>query len=94
MYVDALGRVTSERQFSQMPESGDSIRLTIDDELQRTAEEALEFGVRLAHDNGEWAANGGALVAMDVNTGEILALASNPTFDPSVYVGTVDEKDL
>ena len=94
VYVDALGRVTSERQFSQMPESGDSLRLTIDDELQRTAEEALAFGVRLAHDNGEWAANGGALVAMDVKTGEILALASNPTFDPSVYVGTVDEKDL
>jgi penicillin-binding protein 2 len=92
--VDALGRVTSERQFSQMPESGDSIRLTIDDELQRTAEEALAYGVRLALDNGEWAANGGALVAMDVNTGEILALASNPTFDPSLYVGTVDEKDL
>ncbi len=94
VYVDALGRVTSERQFSQMPESGDSLRLTIDDELQRTAEEALAFGVRLAHDNGEWAANGGALVAMNVNTGEILALASNPTFDPSTYVGTVDEKDL
>ena len=94
MYVDALGRVTSERQFSQMPESGDSLRLTIDDELQRTAEEALAFGVRLAHDNGEWAANGGALVAMDVDTGEILALASNPTFDPSLYVGTVDEGDL
>ena len=86
--------MTSERQFSQMPESGDSLRLTIDDELQRTAEEALAYGVRLAHDNGEWAANGGALVAMDVNTGEILALASNPTFDPSLYVGTVDEKDL
>ena len=94
VYVDALGRVTSERQFSQMPESGDSLRLTIDDELQRTAEEALAFGVRQAQDNGEWAANGGALVAMDVKTGEILALASNPTFDPSIYVGTVDEKDL
>ena len=31
---------------------------------------------------------------MDVDTGEILALASNPTFDPRVYVGRVDEKDL
>ena len=29
---------------------------------------------------------------MDVKTGEILALASNPTFDPSVYVGTVEER--
>lgn len=92
--VDALGRITSEREFSQLPEAGDNIRLTIDAELQRTAEEALEFGIRLAHDQDEWAANGGALVAMDVNTGEILALASNPTFDPDIYVGRVEERDL
>jgi penicillin-binding protein 2 len=92
--VDALGRVTSEREFSRMPESGDNVRLTLDDELQRTAEEALEYGIRLAHDQDEWAANAGALVAMDVKSGEILALASNPTFDPSIYVGTVGERDL
>lgn len=94
VYVDALGRVTSERQFSQLPEAGDNIKLTIDAELQRTAEEALDYGIRLAHDNGEWAADGGALVAMSVDTGEILALASNPTFDPSVYVGDVKQKEL
>src|SRR5918992_552142 len=94
VYVDALGRVTSERQFSQLPEPGDNIKLTIDAELQRTAEEALEYGIRLAHENGDWAANGGALVAMSVDTGEILALASNPTFDPSVYVGNVRQKEL
>ncbi|MGH3112308.1 MAG: penicillin-binding protein 2, partial [Gaiellaceae bacterium] len=94
VFVDALGRVTSEREFSRMPESGDNVRLTLDDELQRTAEEALEYGIRLAHDQDEWAADGGALVAMDVKSGEILALASNPTFDPSVYVGTVRERDL
>jgi penicillin-binding protein 2 len=94
VFVDALGRITSEREFSQLPEAGDNIRLTIDVELQRRAEEALEYGIRLAHDQDEWYANGGALVAMDVNTGEILALASNPTFDPDVYVGRVDERDL
>ena len=92
--VDALGRITSEREFSQLPEAGDNIRLTIDVDLQRAAEEALAYGVRLAHDQDEWAANGGALVAMDVDTGEILALASNPTFDPDIYVGRVEEKDL
>ena len=94
MFVDALGRITSEREFSQLPEPGDNIRLTIDADLQRAAEEALEYGIRLAHDQDEWAADGGALVALDVNTGEILALASNPTFDPTVYVGRVDEKEL
>jgi penicillin-binding protein 2 len=94
VFVDALGRITSEREFSQMPEAGDNVRLTLDADLQRTAEDALGFGIRLAHEQGEWAADGGALVAMDVDTGEILALASNPTFDPSIYVGRVEEKDL
>jgi penicillin-binding protein 2 len=92
--VDALGRVTSARQFSQVPEPGNSIRLTIDADLQQTAEDALRFGIRLARENGEWAANGGAIVAMQPDTGEILALASNPTFDPDVYVGRVAKKDL
>ena len=31
---------------------------------------------------------------MDVDSGEILALAFNPTFDPEIYVGRVEEKDL
>jgi penicillin-binding protein 2 len=94
VFVDALGRITSEREFSQLPVPGDNIRLTIDVDLQRAAEEALAYGIRLAHDQDEWAANGGALVAMDVDTGEILAMASNPTFDPSVYVGRVEEREL
>ncbi|HWC31726.1 MAG TPA: penicillin-binding transpeptidase domain-containing protein, partial [Actinomycetota bacterium] len=70
------------------------VRLTIDADLQRTAEEALEYGIRIAHEDGEWAADGGALVAMDPRTGEILALASHPTFDPRVFVGRVQQKDL
>jgi penicillin-binding protein 2 len=94
VYVDALGRVTSAREYQQLPEAGDNVRLTIDAELQRTAEEALDYGIRIAHEDGRWAADGGALVAMDPNTGEILALASNPTFDPSVYTGRVKQADL
>jgi penicillin-binding protein 2 len=86
VFVDALGRVTSERQFSQLPEAGDTVRLTIDAELQRAAEDAIGYGIRLAHEDGEWAADGGAVVAMDVQTGEILALASSPTYDPNTWV--------
>ncbi|MBW3592288.1 MAG: penicillin-binding protein 2 [Actinobacteria bacterium] len=92
--VDALGRITSDREFSQLPESGYSLRLTIDDDVQRAAEEALRYGIRLAHEEGEWAASGGAIVAMDPHNGEVLAMASHPTFDPSVYVGRVDPKKL
>jgi penicillin-binding protein 2 len=94
VYVDAMGRVKSAREYEQLPEPGDNVRLTIDANLQRTAEEALAYGIRVAHEDGRWAADGGALVAMDPNTGEILALASNPTFDPSVYVGRVQQRDL
>jgi penicillin-binding protein 2 len=92
--VDALGRVTSNRRYTQFPESGFQVRLTLDAELQRAAEDALRYGIRLAHEDGEWAANGGAVVAMDPHTGEILALASNPTYEPSVYVGRVEPKEL
>jgi penicillin-binding protein 2 len=94
--VDALGRVTSDRQFSQLPEAGHSIRLTLDAELQRTAEEAIRYGIALAGETYErgWAANGGAIVAMNSETGEVLALASYPTFDPSVYVGRIDPNKL
>ena len=94
VFVDALGRVTSARQFQQLPEAGDNVRLTLDAGLQKTAEDALNYGVRLAHEDGKWAADGGALVAMDPSSGEILALASNPTFDPSIYTGRVSRKDL
>ena len=86
VFVDALGRVTSEREFSQLPEAGDTVRLTLDANLQRAAEDAIGYGIRLAHEDGEWAADGGALVAMNVHNGEILALASSPSYDPSIWV--------
>jgi penicillin-binding protein 2 len=94
VYVDALGRVKSAREYEQLPEAGDNVRLTIDADLQRTAEEALDYGIRIAHEDGRWAADGGALIAMDPNTGEILALASSPTFDPRIYTGRVKQKNL
>jgi penicillin-binding protein 2 len=94
VYVDALGRVKSAREYEQLPEAGDNVRLTIDADLQRTAEEALNYGIRIAHEDGRWAADGGALIAMDPNTGEILALASNPTFDPGIYTGRVKQQEL
>jgi penicillin-binding protein 2 len=94
VYVDALGRVKSAREYEQLPEAGDNVRLTIDAELQKTAEEAIDYGIRIAHEDGRWAADGGALVAMDPNTGEILALASSPSFDPDVFTGRVKQKEL
>ena len=84
--VDSRGRPTSAVEPKVTPRSGNSIRLTLDLGLQRAAEQALRFGIRLAHDNGEWAADGGAIVALDPRDGSVLALASYPTYQPSIYV--------
>ncbi|MBV8452147.1 MAG: penicillin-binding protein 2, partial [Deltaproteobacteria bacterium] len=62
------------REIPQRP--GDSIIMTIDFDLQQVAEEAI----------GDRA---GALVALDPNTGYILALASHPAFNPNIFAGGI-----
>ncbi|MEB3173346.1 MAG: penicillin-binding protein 2 [Cyanobacteriota bacterium] len=70
--VNAAGQV--QRILGDKPaKPGQDLRLTLDLDLQRTAEKALD-GVRK-----------GAIVAMDPQTGAILALASRPTFDPNLF---------
>jgi penicillin-binding protein 2 len=91
--VDSLGRFKS-RTPTRQPGAGYSIRLTIDIGVQRAAERALAYGIRLAHLGQHWAANGGAIVALDPNTGEVLAMASSPTYRPSVYSGNIDPEKL
>ncbi|ABL00150.1 penicillin-binding protein 2 [Pelobacter propionicus] len=71
--VDARGRVLRTISETQ-PLVGNSVVLTIDARIQQGAESAF----------GEQA---GAAVAMDVNSGEILAFVSNPGFDPALFSG-------
>jgi penicillin-binding protein 2 len=74
--VDAAGRKI--RVISRKPPvSGASIYLTIDKDLQALVERAL-VGKR------------GAIVAMDPNDGEILAMASTPSFNPNVFIRGID----
>jgi penicillin-binding protein 2 len=73
---------------------GASVRLTIDIQLQRAAERALRYGIATARENESYHANGGALVALDPSDGAVLAMASTPTYKPSVYVGRVDPKKI
>ena len=85
--VDSSGRAIGQPQQTLAAQPGKAVRLTIDIGLQRAAENALAFGIKLAHTTKDgWAADGGAIVAMDPNTGAILALASNPTYKPRVWV--------
>lgn len=73
--VDSRGRVLRVLSESH-PTVGNSLVLTIDQRLQQAAERA--FG-----------SHAGAAVVMDVNTGEILAFVSNPTFDPALFAGKI-----
>jgi len=94
MRVDSLGRPRSILAPAQLPQAGNAIRLTLDAKLQQAAEESLRFGIALAHQNEEWYADGGAVVALDPRDGQILALASNPTFRPSLYAGHASRQEL
>ena len=76
----------------RMAEPGDTLVTTLDAKVQDAAQKALVEGIALAHRDGAYNANGGAAVALDVRNGEVLAMASYPTFDPSVWVGGISEK--
>ncbi len=86
--VDSRGRPVSVVTPVQQPKPGLAVRLTIDLPLQRAAEKAIRYGIQLARQSdcfGCWSSNGGAIVALDPNTGAILAMASYPTYKPSVW---------
>ncbi len=91
--INALGRPTA-RTITRTHQAGNAVELTIDISLQRAAERALQYGIRLAHADGHWLANGGAIVAMDPNNGDVLAMASSPTFKPSIFVGRPSAEKL
>jgi cell division protein FtsI/penicillin-binding protein 2 len=66
-------------RLEKAPTAGGSLELTIDEQLQYIVERELRNGVN------ETNADGGAAVLMDPHTGEILAIASWPTFNPNSY---------
>lgn len=77
--VDAVGRRVRLLQ-EQPPVAGHDLWLTIDMDVQRTAESLL-------------ADKAGAIVAIDPNDGEVLAFASTPSFDQEKFIKGLTEKD-
>jgi penicillin-binding protein 2 len=86
LQVDALGHAESSGIVSQAPVAGSDLQLTLDANLQKSAQKALGDGIKLARSNGS-DATAGAIVAMDPSNGAILAMASNPGFDPTKLYG-------
>ena len=94
--VDAFGRPKQHDPVpgGRSPEPGDTLVTTIDAKVQAKAEEALRYAIDLAHSGGRYRASGGAALVLDVKTGEVIAMASSPTYDPSVWVGGISTKDF
>ena len=80
--VDALGNLTDTLR-RQQPLQGKQLRLSVDLDLQRVAQQALASGT-----------GRGAFAVMDVDNGEVLALGSQPSFDPNIFTKPLRQKRL
>ncbi|QEK12304.1 penicillin-binding protein [Crassaminicella thermophila] len=104
--VDVYGRLVNVLR-EEKPEKGENVYLSIDAKLQKVAEEALEQALKQIQIGGtfksKWGdykyreafkhATSGAVVALDVNTGEVLALANYPSFNPNLFATGISSKD-
>lgn len=77
--VQTDARRRAFNRFEKPPTAGSTVELTIDEFLQHIAERELRAGVQ------ENKALGGTAIVMDPHTGEVLAMANEPTFDPNNY---------
>ena len=95
--VDARGSVVRTIE-SQLPEIGNDVRLTLDIDVQKLAEESLQQGItsirtlqnksyKLGFET--YKAPAGAVVVLDARDGSIVAMASNPTYDPSKFLNGI-----
>lgn len=72
--------------------AGDTVSLTIDTDLQGKTEDIIKDAVQSLKQMKK-KSSFGAAVLMNVNSGEILAMASYPNYSPEVFVGGINQKD-
>ncbi len=85
--VDWAGREIRTMGELNQPRAGHNLILTIDLELQRIAGEALRRGMEQAESES------GVVIAMNPQTGELLALVSLPSYDNNLFVGGISQDD-
>lgn len=93
--MDVDGTITGE-YTSKEAVAGSDIVLTIDANLQKVTEDALAANIQKISSGGfgkRYDARAGACVVMNVNSGEILAMASYPTYNPADFVGGISTEN-
>ena len=93
--VDAFGKYSYSE--SEGTEAGAQVYLTLDAQLQKVAEKALSTTINdIAtgkYSDGSPEAKSGAVIAIDVKNGEILAMASFPDYDPNLFVKGISNEE-
>src|SRR3954463_1624247 len=97
--VDSMGRVLGDdSQVAGQP--GDTLVTSIDAKVQGVVEKQLAETIRTARQTYDevthrnYRADSGAVVVMEAKTGRIVSMASQPTYDPGVWVGGITKKQL
>ena len=97
--VDSMGRVLGDDSEIQ-GQPGDTLVTSIDAKVQGVVERQLASTIQLARhtydpvSHRNYRADSGAVVVMEAKTGRIISMASQPTYDPSVWVGGITHKQL
>ncbi|HEX2057915.1 MAG TPA: penicillin-binding protein 2 [Actinomycetota bacterium] len=89
--VNSAGEVVDEA-IKQVEEPGRDLILSIDYKAQKLAEKALQSGIMAAR-GATYQAPDGAVVVMDPDTGGIVAMASYPTYDPTILADGITERE-
>ncbi len=97
--VDSMGRVLGDdSEIGSQP--GDTLVTSIDAKVQSVVERQLADAIAVARGTVDpvtgrrYAADSGAAIVLEANTGRVVAMASQPTYDPGLWVGGITKKQL
>lgn len=105
--VDSVGRVSKELDVKE-PKSGDTVYLSIDKDLQKVSDDSLEKIIKAARAGGTFTSvfgnystegktapylDSGAMLVIDVKTGDILASSSYPNYDPNLFATGISSEE-